>query len=45
MWRPSCELLVLDIGSKDIAQSKTMNKRAIELLAEYIYDWASLAHA
>ena len=43
--RPSCELLVLDIGSKDIAQSKTVNKRAINLLAKFIYDWASLAPA
>ena len=44
-WRPSCELLVLDIGSNDIAQSKTVNKRAMELLAKFIYGWASLAPA
>ena len=44
-WRLSCELLVLDIGSNDIAQSKTVNKRAMELLAKFIYDWASLAPA
>ena len=37
-WRPSCELLVLDIGSNDIAQSKTVNKRAMELLAKFIFD-------
>ena len=44
-WRPSCELLVLDIGSNDIAQSKTVNKRAMELLAKFIFVWASLARA
>ena len=44
-WRPSCELLVLDIGSNDIARSKTVNKRAMELLAKFIFVWASLAPA
>ena len=44
-WRPSYEFLVLDIGSNDIAQLQTVNKRAMELLDKCIYDWASLAPA
>ena len=38
--RPKCDVMILDIGSNDLAQLKSVRPTAMHLLAEYLFDWA-----
>ena len=42
-WKPKCDMLIIDLGSNDIAQLKRDNKFTIEQLADFLFDWASRA--
>ena len=39
-FKVNCDILIIDLGSNDIAGVKSAPPKAIKLLAEYLYAWA-----
>lgn len=44
-FRPTVDLLVIDIGSNDIASARRASQSVMQLLAEYVFQWGMRSYA